>query len=140
MKTLVFLLLLSQSSVFGAERPEDFAYGMLIHADAQEALYEIEIPAAVYHGVTRADLGDVRVFNGQGEVVPHGLRPQAALSSDSGPAISLPGFPIHGEVTDKIEELQRACRKAPRRHDCLRARAGQGKRVEEAAARLLAGR
>ena len=46
MKTLVFLLLLSQSSVFGAERPEDFAYGMLIHADAQEALYEIEIPGA----------------------------------------------------------------------------------------------
>ena len=36
MKTLVFLLLLSQSSVFGAERPEDFAYGMPIHADARK--------------------------------------------------------------------------------------------------------
>jgi hypothetical protein len=56
MKTLVFLLLLSQSSAFGAERPEDFAYGMRIHADAQDALYEIEIPAAVYRGVTRATL------------------------------------------------------------------------------------
>ncbi|MET0585472.1 MAG: DUF3999 family protein [Candidatus Binatia bacterium] len=41
----------------------------------QEALYEIEIPAAVCRGVTRADLGDVRIVNGQGEVVPHGLRP-----------------------------------------------------------------
>ena len=48
MKTLVFLLLLSQSSAFGAERPEDFAYGMPIHVDAQDALYELEIPAAVY--------------------------------------------------------------------------------------------
>ena len=56
MKTLVFLLLLSQSSAFGAERPEDFAYGMPIHADAQDALYELEIPAAVYRGVTRTDL------------------------------------------------------------------------------------
>jgi len=105
MKTLVFLLLLSQSSAFGAERPEDFAYGMPIHADAQDALYEIEIPAAVYRGVTRADLGDVRVFNGQGEVVQYGLRPQAAPSSDSGPVMSLPAFPISGEVTDRIEDL-----------------------------------
>ncbi len=78
---------------------------MPIHADAQEALYEIEIPAAVYRGVTRADLGDVRVFNGQGEVVPHSLRPRAAPSSESGPAMSLPGFPIYGEVTDRIEDL-----------------------------------
>jgi len=83
MKTLIFLLLLSQSSAFGAERPEDFAYGMAIRADAQDALYEIEIPAAVYRGVTRADLGDVRVFNGQGEVVPHSLRPRAAASSEA---------------------------------------------------------
>jgi len=105
MKTLIFLLLLSQSSAFGAERPEDFAYGMPIHADAQDALYEIEIPAAVYRGVTRADLGDVRVFNGQGEVVPYGLRPQAAPSSDSGSAMSLPAFPISGGVTDRIEDL-----------------------------------
>jgi hypothetical protein len=105
MKTLIFLLLLSQSSAFGAERPEDFAYGMPIHADAQEALYEIDIPAAVYRGVTRADLGDVRVFNGQGEVVPHSLRPRAAASSEIGPAMSLPGFPIYGEVSDRIEDL-----------------------------------
>ena len=35
MKTLIFLLLLSQSSAFGAERQEDFAYGMPIHADAR---------------------------------------------------------------------------------------------------------
>jgi len=105
MKTLVFLLLLSQSSAFGAERPEDFAYGMPIHADAQDALYELEIPAAVYRGVTRTDLGDVRVFNGQGEVVPHALRPRASSSSESGATVNLPGFPIYGEVSDRIEDL-----------------------------------
>ena len=105
MKTLVFLLLLSQSSAFGAERPEDFAYGMPIHVDAQDALYELEIPAAVYRGVTRTDLGDVRVFNGHGEVVPHALRPRVSSSSESGAAVSLPGFPIYGEVSDRIEDL-----------------------------------
>ena len=78
---LVFLLLLIPILANGAERPVDFAYGMAIEADAaQDALHEIEIPAAVYRAVTRADLGDVRVFNGQGEVVPHALRPRASSS------------------------------------------------------------
>jgi hypothetical protein len=78
---------------------------MPIHADAQDALYELEIPAAVYRGVTRTDLGDVRVFNGQGEVVPHALRPRASSSSESGATVNLPGFPIYGEVSDRIEDL-----------------------------------
>jgi hypothetical protein len=57
MKTLVFLLLLSQSSAFCAERPEDFAYGMPIHVDARDALYELEIPAAEFK-VRTASLGE----------------------------------------------------------------------------------
>lgn len=59
-----------------AERPEDFAYGSLLEADGSEALYEITLPAAVYRGVARPDLGDVRVFNSAGEVVPHAWRPR----------------------------------------------------------------
>ena len=65
-------------AVGAAERAQDFAYGMPIEADGEAALYEIEIPAAVYRTVTRSDLGDIRVFNGQGEVVPHALKQSAA--------------------------------------------------------------
>ena len=71
MTTLIVLLMLVQSIAVGAaERAQDYAYGIPIHADVQAALQEIEIPAAVYRGVTRSDLGDIQVFNGQGDVVP----------------------------------------------------------------------
>ena len=105
MTTVVLLVLLTYGSALAAERPEDFAYGMPIHADAQDALYEIEIPAAIYRGVTRSDLADIRVFNGQGEEVPHALRPRAVTSTDTTPAVSLPVFPLSGEASDKLEDL-----------------------------------
>ena len=105
MTTVVLLVLLAYGGALAAERPEDFAYGIPIRAGAQDALYEIEVPAAVYRGVTRIDLGDIRVFNGQGEEVPHALRPRAMTSTESAPAVSLPVFPLSGEASDKLEDL-----------------------------------
>jgi Protein of unknown function (DUF3999) len=101
MNAIIILLLLVQSIAFSAEIPADFAYGIPIESDARDALYEIEIPAAVYRGVTRADLGDIRVFNGQGEVVPHALRPLTRTVA----AVSLPIFPLYGEADEKLEDL-----------------------------------
>ena len=101
----VLLLLLVGNSAVAAERPEDFAYGMPINADAGDALYEIAIPASVYSGVTRADLGDIRVFNGQGEVVPYALRPRPPARVESGAAVNLPVFPFYGESGERLEDL-----------------------------------
>ena len=104
--TIVAILLLLIHGVAGAaERPQDFAYGMAIHADANDALHEIEIPAAVYRGVTRGDLGDIRVFNGQQEVVPHALRPRVVTTEQSGAMVRLPAFPLYGESSGKVEDL-----------------------------------
>lgn len=105
MKIFTLLVLFAQSVAGASERPEDFAYGMAIHADARDALYEVEIPPVVYRGVTGSNLGDIRVFNGQGEVVPHGLRPRAATSTENVPAVSLPVFPLYAEAGDKLEDL-----------------------------------
>jgi hypothetical protein len=105
MKMMVALMLLAFGGAYAADRPEEFAYGIPIHADAQDALYEIEIPAVVYRGATRTDLGDIRVFNGQGEVVPHGLRPRALTSTERAPAVNLPVFPLYGEASDRLEDL-----------------------------------
>jgi hypothetical protein len=106
MKAIVFIFMIMPSlAVAAADRPDDFAYGMTIHADGQEALYEIEIPPAVYRGVSRSDLGDIRIFNGQGEVVPHALKPRTATSVERGAAVSLPVFPLMGESQDKLENL-----------------------------------
>ncbi len=38
MKVLIVMLLLAQSAAIAAERPEDFAYGIPIHAGARNAL------------------------------------------------------------------------------------------------------
>ena len=50
---------------------DDFAYGVPLQLDGDGALYTLPVPAEVYRRALRADLGDLRVFNGQGEVVPH---------------------------------------------------------------------
>jgi len=101
MSALVILLLLAHSVAFGAERPADFAYGIPIGTDAADALYEIEIPAAVYRSVTRSDIGDIRVFNGQGEVVPHALRPPTRKIA----SVSLPVFPLYGDMDERLNDL-----------------------------------
>ena len=101
MNAIIIFLLLAPSVAFAAERPADFAYGIPIEIDTRDALYEIELPAAVYRGVTRADIGDIRVFNGQGEVVPHAFRPPAQTIA----AVSLPVFPLYGEANENLEDL-----------------------------------
>ena len=105
MTKLIVLLMLAQSIAVGAaERAQDYAYGIPIHADVQAALQEIEIPAAVYRGVARDDLGDLRVFNGQGEVVPHGLRPRASPGVENVASVRLPVFPFYGQVGGKSDD------------------------------------
>ncbi|HEX6768698.1 MAG TPA: DUF3999 domain-containing protein [Candidatus Binatia bacterium] len=102
---LVFLLFFIPVLSSGAERPLDFAYGMTIEADAAYGLHEIELPAAVYRAVTRADLGDLRVFNGQGEVVPHALRPRVTVKEQAGDTVTLPAFPLWGEEANALDDL-----------------------------------
>ena len=61
--------------------PQEFAYGMTVQVTADAAAYRVPLPVAVYQTSVRADLGDLRVYNGQAEVVPYSLeRPDAATS------------------------------------------------------------
>jgi len=77
---------------------DDFAYGLRLEPERSAALYRLELPEAVYLGATRADLGDVRVFNAQGEAVPFTLRipPQTSINQSE----PVPVFPIPGEVRE----------------------------------------
>lgn len=96
MKTLIVLLALAHGAAVAAERPADFAYGIAIKTGAPNALYEFEIPLAVYRGVTRSDLGDVRVFNADGEIVPHALKPRDEAQTKPTATVQLPVFPLRG--------------------------------------------
>jgi hypothetical protein len=86
--------------------PEDFAYGLALNADGQEALYQTLLPFDVYRVTTRTDLGDVRVFNAQGEIVPHAIRRAAESGSSKRAPAPLPFFPIYGGADKKLDGLQ----------------------------------
>lgn len=51
--------------------PDSFAWHAKIDAPGTGPFYQAPLPLGVYTGVKRADLGDLRVFNAAGEVVPH---------------------------------------------------------------------
>jgi hypothetical protein len=81
-----------------AERPEEFAFGAALESGSAGPLRRVELPPWVYMGVVRPDLGDLRVFNAQGEVVPHALMPRPTPATSSEPGTALPHFPIRTTV------------------------------------------
>ena len=81
----------SGSALAADLKPADFAYGLLVETPGEDAGYRVPLPVAVYQTAVRADLGDLRVFNSQGEVVPYALeRPDAGTSVRQ--AVPLPLF------------------------------------------------
>ncbi|UCH49043.1 MAG: DUF3999 family protein, partial [Betaproteobacteria bacterium] len=89
---------------YAAETPEDFAYALPIENVGSDALYRIVITPAVYEGVAYADLRDVRVFNGAGEVVPHAFRPLQAKREEPAP-VNVPFFALRGTSGTKAADL-----------------------------------
>lgn len=80
----------------------DFTAGYYLEVTGEGAIYSLEIPQEVYRTVTRSDLGDIRVFNNAGEVVPHGLK-NVKSDPDSGRTREpVPFFPMYGEVGGDI--------------------------------------
>ena len=71
---LILLLALARPADAAAPAPEDFASGLDLPGAADGGAYSVALPLAVYEQLTRADLADLRVFNGPGEVVAHALR------------------------------------------------------------------
>ena len=55
-------------------RRDDFAYGMELKVRGGSPVVSLSLPAEVYQGCVRPDLGDLRVFNAH-DPVPHLLRP-----------------------------------------------------------------
>jgi hypothetical protein len=87
---------------------EEFGYEAPIALKGTASVYRAPLTTSVYQGVTRADLGDMRVFNASGEIVPHGLTRPAAESTKQ--SVALPLFPLelspdrpHGDVSLQVE-------------------------------------
>jgi hypothetical protein len=99
-------LLLAPAMCVAAEKPQDFAFGLPVQVDGREALYEVEIPASVYQGVARPDLGDLRVFNAGGEPVPFALEPRTALRAQTPLPVAVKYFPLYGEQPADLDGLR----------------------------------
>lgn len=96
MKLLTGVLTLAVAAAAAAQvpTPKDFAYGLDLEPEPGRPVQQFAVPEAVYQGVTRADLGDLRVFNGGGIVVPHALCAGPVVSAETVTEQPLPVFPL----------------------------------------------
>lgn len=106
--TLLWLPLaaLAQQAVEAPLVPRDFAYGIPLEVDGDGALYSFELPAEVYRTTTRRDLGDLRIFNGHNEVVPHLLRTGVPQRQVEAAPVALRFFPLYGPDADTDGDTQ----------------------------------
>jgi len=85
--------------------PKDFARGVEVFADDATPVHTLTLPLELYRGVTRTDLGDVRVFNKDEEPVPHAIRSLARADAERPAALVLPIFPLRGPPGARFDDL-----------------------------------
>ncbi|MBK7949835.1 MAG: DUF3999 domain-containing protein [Deltaproteobacteria bacterium] len=87
-------------------RLEDFAEAIDLAPREARAVHTVLIPIEVYRGVTRPDLGDLRVFDARGQLVPHALRALDAPGDREPSPVDLRFFPIMSPATPTgLEDL-----------------------------------
>jgi Protein of unknown function (DUF3999) len=99
-----FFFLVVSLAASAAESPNDFGFAVPIEGLGSDALHRVAIPPAVYEAAAFADLRDLRVFNGAGEVVPYAFRPVELTQQPQSP-LTLPIFPLRGPRDAGAEDL-----------------------------------
>ena len=92
-------------------KPEDFAFTIPITINNKAALYEFAIPKHVYQSTTRTDLGDMRVFNGKAEVVPHAVRQPVLRDLQSLAPVEVQIYPLKGLPNQTLNQISIKVRK-----------------------------
>jgi hypothetical protein len=84
------------------ERPAQYNHAARIEGGGEDSHYRFTLPADTYRGVTRPDLGDLRVFNGAGEPVPYAFVPLRPATHR--PAVHPANlFPLRGEAAKGLD-------------------------------------
>ena len=97
LRITLFFLLGMVSTGYCQPALNNFAYGIALETPGESAIYRFEVPCVVYNWVTNPALGDVRVFNGGNQVVPHTLLNSPPLVKSLKPVFtenSVPLFPV----------------------------------------------
>ena len=87
-----------------AEEPvlDDFAYGIELITDGTAPIYRLPIPEQVYRKIYRNDLGDIRIFNGNGQRIPYVIRAQETRETTRSYWVNLPVFPLKGDTRRQV--------------------------------------
>jgi Protein of unknown function (DUF3999) len=88
------LLVIATAALGAAPTLDDYSQGVEIFAPQGLPLVEAALPDAVYQAVTRPDLGDIRVFNAEGQPVPHAFCAAPAVAESVITEQSLPVFEL----------------------------------------------
>ena len=98
MRVILLISALLASALSHAVSKSDFAYGYTLEVDGDGAIYSLSLPEEVYHGLTRADRGDLRIFNSQDVAVPHHIKRLAQDIQVAQADVTLPVFPLYAEM------------------------------------------
>lgn len=112
-KLTLLILLVTLPKIILAISEHDFAYIAEIETHNSTPYYELEIPSAVYETISRSDLGDLRVLNGNGQVVPHGLRATALQKNTKTENKNIPFFPLYQQAGQSITDLHLNIKRDP---------------------------
>ena len=103
-KRVLLLLALASGMAAAQDKPSDHPYSAPVLLDGSASHYRLALPAAVYRGAGRRDLGDLRVFNAAGEPVPYAFAPREAQPvAPASRSVNL--FPLH---VDRERDLDSA--------------------------------
>ena len=87
--------------------PQDFAAGMPVRVADEMPVQVLTLPPEVYQQVQRPDLGDLRVFNADGDEVPHALLQADRRANESRQVplrfFILAGDPAPEQVREQLE-------------------------------------
>lgn len=91
--------------------PEQFEWRQPIRIDTRgDAIQRFELPRSAYTGSRRQDLGDIRIFNGSGQVVPHALLNYEPPAIAEAKQVPLAFFPLRRDGTRSDGQLDIAVR------------------------------
>jgi hypothetical protein len=98
-QALALALCLCAAAAVAAETPQDYAVTAPIALDGNGPYYRLNLPIEVHFAARFPDLGDLRVFNGQGESVPFSLIRDRARTEQAVERSEVKWFPLYGSET-----------------------------------------
>lgn len=105
---LVMLMLFSGAALAesGLVQKDDFAWGMTLELADNAPFYRFSLPLQVYTAVQRPDLGDLRVMNGEGHIVPQLLQLPELHQSDKSEFVRTKIFPLYAKRESDVESIR----------------------------------